>query len=301
MYDWWLDRVCGEKRWSVVMEEQKGQAVAVLPLYFPLKDVVVMPPFTQTLGPWIAPFSADTKYTSRLGKTQAILSALIRRLPPIHFLSLNLHEQQTDWLPFYWAGFRQTTRYTYILPSSWSVAEAYERMSPNIRRNISKARDRFALQVSTSLSVEEFTRLQEKTLNRRGSQLSLYQRRVLPQLIKECQERRQGNLWCCRDGNGELLSAAFVAWSAERAYYIAGGQTAQAKETGAQSFLLWTLIQEALQVHRMFDFEGSMLYGVERFFREFGAIQTPYFQITKGRLDFPHRVWMKLRRDYFND
>ena len=41
-----------------------------------------------------------------------------------------------------------------------------------------------------------------------------------------------------------------------------------------------------------------MLPGVERFFREFGAIQTPYFQISRGRLSLPLKIRMKLVRDY---
>ena len=32
---------------------------------------------------------------------------------------------------------------------------------------------------------------------------------------------------------------------------------------------------------QIYNFEGSMIESVERFFRAFGAIQTPYFQITK--------------------
>ena len=37
----------------------------------------------------------------------------------------------------------------------------------------------------------------------------------------------------------------------------------------------------AAGVTKHFDFEGSMIEGVERSYRAFGAIQTPYFSITK--------------------
>jgi len=33
----------------------------------------------------------------------------------------------------------------------------------------------------------------------------------------------------------------------------------------------------------VFDFEGSMIEPVERFFRSFGAQRVPYFGITKNR------------------
>ena len=35
--------------------------------------------------------------------------------------------------------------------------------------------------------------------------------------------------------------------------------------------------------------------GVERFFREFGAIQTPFFTITRGNLSLLYRAWLKIK------
>lgn len=299
MLDWWLDAVCGEKHWDVILiEGNEGQATAALPLYLPVRDVAVMPPFTQTLGPWLAPFPDDMKYATRLGRRQALLGELIGRLPTTSYMAHNLHPAQTDWLPFYWAGFRQTTRYTYIIPAHRAPGETLANMSANIRRNIAKAGKRFQARISDQLSVEEFIRLQETTLARQGGRLSAYQHVVLPRLVNACRQRGQGGLWACRDEAGALLSAAFVAWHGGQAYYIAGGGDERGRASGAQSLLLWTLIQEANREGLAFDLEGSMIPGVERFFREFGAIQTPYSQVWRGKLDLPHRIWMKLRRDY---
>ncbi|MGJ0302835.1 hypothetical protein NG774_05830 [Aliarcobacter cryaerophilus] len=40
-------------------------------------------------------------------------------------------------------------------------------------------------------------------------------------------------------------------------------------------------IKYALESGRRFDFEGSMIESIEKYFRSFGAIQKPYFHITK--------------------
>jgi phosphatidate phosphatase APP1 len=32
----------------------------------------------------------------------------------------------------------------------------------------------------------------------------------------------------------------------------------------------------------VFDFEGSMIEPIERFFRGFGAVQTPYFHVSRS-------------------
>lgn len=40
-------------------------------------------------------------------------------------------------------------------------------------------------------------------------------------------------------------------------------------------------IKFALYNNKNFDFEGSMIESIEKYFRSFGAIQKPYFNITK--------------------
>jgi hypothetical protein len=45
---------------------------------------------------------------------------------------------------------------------------------------------------------------------------------------------------------------------------------------------MWEAVQFAATVTRKFDFEGSMMEPVERFFRAFGARQFPYFHVTKS-------------------
>jgi len=75
---------------------------------------------------------------------------------------------------------------------------------------------------------------------------------------------------------------------------MAGGGNPSLRNSGAHSLILWEAIRYVADYAETFDFEGSMLPGVERFFREFGAIQTPYFTISKGKLSLLDRVFIKL-------
>ena len=86
-----------------------------------------------------------------------------------------------------------------------------------------------------------------------------------------------------------------MVWQPSSAWYLAGGGDPALRESGAHSLVLWEAIQAVRSHTNQFDFEGSMLPGVERFFREFGALQTPYYAITKGKLSLLHRAWLKLR------
>jgi len=115
-------------------------------------------------------------------------------------------------------------------------------------------------------------------------------------LIEVCQRRNQGELWGGYDPQGRLHAAVFVVWQKQSAWYIAGGGDPSLRHSGAHSLVLWEAIQQVAQFTDIFDFEGSMMPGVERFFREFGGIQTPYFTIQKGKPNLFDRIMVKLTK-----
>ncbi|MDR3252832.1 MAG: GNAT family N-acetyltransferase [Tannerella sp.] len=290
--DWWLDAVYGGDRWDVLLVEKNGRVAAAWPLYMPLHGVVTMPPYTQSMGIWIAPLSDDTKYSSALEQRQSLCKQLIERLHARVFMQ-NFAYSFTDWLPFYWADYRQTTRYTYILPDLSDLGALWEGMSQNTRRNIKRAQDEAHISVRQDVGIDDFLRVQEQTFERQNirNKQSVH---VLRRLIEAAVSRGQGALFGGYDPEGRLHAAAFVVWQPSSAYYIAGGGDPALRRSGAHSLVLWEAVRHASAYSKVFDFEGSMLPGVERFFREFGARQTPYFTISKGQMSIIDRIRMKL-------
>ena len=63
-----------------------------------------------------------------------------------------------------------------------------------------------------------------------------------------------------------------------------GGADETFKSSGAYSLLIWKAIQMSAKLTQQFNFCGSMLPSVERFFRSFGGEQTPYLHIKKTKL-----------------
>ena len=59
-----------------------------------------------------------------------------------------------------------------------------------------------------------------------------------------------------------------------------GGSDPKFKNSGANSLLIWRAIEDSSKHTDAFDFEGSMMEPVERFFRGFGGEPVPYFQLT---------------------
>ncbi len=81
--DWWLDCVCGQDNWDVVLVEKGGQIIASMP--YPtfrraLFNVITMPPLTQILGPFIK-YPQNQKLTNKLSYEKSVLNSLIEQLP----------------------------------------------------------------------------------------------------------------------------------------------------------------------------------------------------------------------------
>ncbi|MDR1203694.1 MAG: GNAT family N-acetyltransferase [Tannerellaceae bacterium] len=290
--DWWLDTACGEDKWDVLVAEEKGNILAAMPLYIPHPKIVSMPPYTQTMGVWFVKETEDTKYTTSLGKRQAVCKTFTEALKRYPSFLQNFHYKITDWLPFYWEGYKQTTRYTYLLQHIREPDYVWDNMSPNIRRNISKARDKFQIEVKQDIPLDDFLRVYALSFKRQQRQPPHVD--TLKRLITKCRERGQGSLWGGYDREGQLHAVAFLVWQEGSAYYLAGGGDPAFRESGAHSLVLWEGIKDVSRYTSIFDFEGSMIAGVERFFREFGAIQTPFFTITKNERSLVYRVRMKL-------
>jgi hypothetical protein len=290
--DWWLDAACGDD-WEALLKEKDCKVYAAMPLYVPCKHIVSMPHYTQTMGIWFAPEAADTKYSSLLGRRRATGEYFIKKLDSYKSFLQNFSHEFTDWLPFYWEGYAQTTRYTYILHDIKNFERLWLNMSRHTRRNVKKAEEE-PIVVRRDVTADDFLEIQEMTFKRQHKK-NTQSDAVLRRLIDAARERGQGEIFGGYDCAGRLHAAAFVVWQKSSAYYIAGGGNPALRSSGAHGLVMWNAIKYASRYTDTFDFEGSMIGGVERFFREFGAVQTPYFVITRGKPSFLDRAYMKLK------
>src|SRR5690554_6107971 len=131
--DWWLDSVAGDA-WDVVLVEKGDQILASMPYTMRQRyglNVISQPALTQTLGPWLRPSTA--KYARRLSQEKDLLQKLFEQLPKFAHYQQNWHCTRTNWLPLYWLGYEQTTRYTYRLEDLSSEEQIWGEMEANIR------------------------------------------------------------------------------------------------------------------------------------------------------------------------
>ena len=278
---WWLDTVAGEDAWDVALVEKGGVIVAAMPYVLRKRygfTFIGQTALTQTLGPWLR--ETEGKSSTRLAQHKGWMQELITQLPAFHHFSQNWSWRIDNWLPFYWTGFTQTTRYTYILHELEDENALWQGLQENIRREIKKASNRFNIHICTELSVEEFLELNRMTFTRQNMTVP-YSDDFVKRLDLVCAERQARRILIAKDEQGRCHAGAYIIWDHNSAYYLMGGGDPALRNSGATSLCMWEAIKFAATVTKRFDFEGSMIEPVERFFRAFGAQQTPYFTISK--------------------
>lgn len=279
--DWWLDAVCDPENWDVAIIEKNNKIIASLPYYITREKnifkYIKMPKLTQTMGLWVS-YPEGQKYTKRLSYEKKTFTELIEQLPEFDRFNQNFHYSIQNWLPFYWEGFDQTTRYTYVIDDLTNVDEIYKGLKENIRREIKKAQK--TLKVYMNDDIEKFYDINRLTFERQ--QMSTpYSYNFMEKLDGICEQNQCRKIFFAEDENGEVHAVLYLIWDQESAYYLMGGGDPELRNSGASSLLMWEAIQFASSVTKKFDFEGSMVEPIERFFRSFGAKQMPYFRISK--------------------
>lgn len=278
---WWLDAVSGPTHWDVAIVQKNGTPIAAMPYFIKKKwgiKKLTMPPLTQTLGPHIR-FPINQSPTNKQSFEHKIMKELIDQLPAFHLYSQHWHARYQNWLPFYWAGFKQTTRYTYQIQQLSPNVNYIDTFRSNIRTDIKKARAKH-ITVSTGTNMDDFIPTHKKTFKRQHQSYP-YNKAVLYRLDALLNAKKCRKLLIAKDNKNQIHAAIYIVWDATTTYYLMGAGDPDYRNSGATSLLLLHAIEYAASQSKTFDFEGSMKPSIETFFRAFGATQVPYFHISK--------------------
>ena len=244
-----------------------------------------MPPLTQHMGPWLH-YPEGQKYTSRLSFEKSTLAELIEKLTKVDRFVQNFSHNITNWLPFYWKGFSQTTFYTYRIPNLENIDQVWSNLRGSVRSDIRKAEKHLVCQLSDS--IDGLYQLTEQTYHRQDKTVP-YTKDFIARVHQACHLHQAGQVFYATDEAGNLHATLYLVWDKQTAYYLIGGANPDLRTSGAQPFLVWNAIRFAAEKVATFDFEGSMHPAIERSFSAFGGVQTPYFNVRKVR-----SRWLKI-------
>lgn len=277
---WWLEAVAPGQWDEVLVMGDAGEVQARLPFVRKQRlgiTALTAPALTPTLGPWVAP--AEVGEAKALAREHKLIEGLIAALPPFDLFHQAFHPSVMNWLPFHWAGFAATVMYTYRLEDLSDAERIWSGFRSNIRREVRKAEK--AVTVRTDLGLHAFLDVNAKTFGRQGRRLP-YTRELVERVDAACEEREARRIFFAVDDRDRVHAAVYIVWDAECAYYLMGGGDPELRTSGATSLLMWEAIRFCSEVTRGFDFEGSMIPSIERFFRAFGTRQVPYLRVSKA-------------------
>jgi hypothetical protein len=295
---WWLDAVCmsENKKWDVFLYEENEKIIGVLPYHLLKKwrfKIIIQPQQTQYNGVWID-YPKNQKLHERYSLEKKVMHSLIDQLEALNtsYFSQNFHHSFTNWQPFYDRGFKQTTRYTYLLNHIVDTDKIFENIHPKYKQKIRKCEKEFT--VDDNLLPEEFYDFHKNTLTENDHKI-IYSKQLFSSIYQASTKREQGKIIAIRDKNNQLLSAVFFVWDENFGYNLITARKIINGSNDTSIFMIWKVIQFLKNKTKNYDFEGSMIEGVAKRNQYFGAEQTPYFNIEKSNSKILN-VLLKLKK-----
>ncbi len=278
--DWWLDSVCGYDNWDVVLIEKGGNIFATMPYVLTKRLGIVnihQPKLTQTIGIYFN-YPINQKYYKKLSFEKEMCEKILQELPSFGRCTQSFDYTHTNLLPFYWAGFDINVNYTYVA-EGMSIEELEKNLETDIRRRRRKAND-IGVEVYESKDIKKFYELNEMTFIRQNRDIP-YSFEFIENLYNNCKENDACKMFFAKDKDGTVIAGNFLIYDESTVYYLMGGIDPKYKDLGGMDVVQFESIKFALNSGRKFDFEGSMIESIEKYFRSFGAIQKPYFTVSK--------------------
>ncbi len=296
MQPWWLD-IVAHGDWADIQIVKGGDLKARWPIVFKTKKGfkhIEMPVLTQKLGPWIK--NVSEKQEAIHSNERSVLEELIEKLPDFDRFTYNLDESITNYLPFIWKGFNQRSVTSFRICSPFNSDHIWDNLKSSVRRDIRRARE--TCSVANDISTSTLYELIEKTFQRNKGTIR-YSFETLDTLVIEAKNRNRASLIGIKNSNNEIIAAQLYIHDDNVTYYLAGGFDHEKAVAGAVSYGLFEGIKLANDHSNDFDFEGSSIKGIERFFSSFGSEAIHFHNIQKvSKRYYPIHLLKEVQKMY---
>lgn len=183
-----------------------------------------------------------------------------------------------DMQPFVWKKFKVIPNYTYRISLLQDNEDIQSKMTPERRNDIKKA----LKDGVTSVLCDDYNIIKSvigKTFSRKSLSVD---EELLNKIFFEF--ANSGNSFGFVSYQDKRpIASVFCIFDSTTAYYLLGGYDSEHKHPGAGALSLWHAIEHSKKIGlQTFDFEGTMIKPVEKYFRGFGGNLIPYFVINKA-------------------
>lgn len=263
---------------------KSDQLIGVFTLYFEKKlglKWIKNPPYSQNIGlVFDNPGNSKPKINTFNKSIYKLVSNYLSSLKA-GLITISLPSDHIDMQPFIWEKFKVTPNYTYRLNlKNLSEEDLLKAISSKKRSEIKKA-TKDQLECKMVQQYDHVLEMVSKTFDRKNKSLDA----DLVSTILNQFSNDNNSFAMVTYQSGQPIAASFVVYFEKTAYYLLGGYDPKNRHNGAGALALFEAIKETRKRGiETFDFEGSMLPEVEKYFRDFGGDIIPYFTINKGLL-----------------
>lgn len=266
-YTWYLDALC--PKWMALVV---GEYEAVMPLPVGRKWgmlYVYQPLFCQQLGVF---------YKRR---SDMILEAVVKEaLKKFFFVNLNTnYDNQLSSLP----AKTQSRKKNLILHLTEKHSIIQKAYSENTTRNIKKAtKAGLVFQEGSKNKFQAFTDFYIAHTARRDRNFKSRHAGFLHRLTQQFQMHGCGRLFTVSTPEGELCAGAIVIEHGNRIIHLLPAADDHARQNGGMHYLVDHILAHYAASGKVYDFEGSSVESIARFYESFGAGNQPFFMLSKS-------------------
>ncbi len=277
---WWLDAVCGEGAWDVVLSLDKEDKIeAALPFFrerkygFLLIRQAVLTPY---MGPILNYPRAQSKLAHRYAYEKKVIDKLVDQLPSYSYFNQHITPAFSNGQPFYWNGMNQSTYYTYQIDLNQTLNDIENNYEGRVRTDIRKAEQK--LQFTETEDVDTFYNVNKLSFDHQRINIP-YSIELVKRMDAALVKRGKRKIHLVKDAKGQVYASAYVILDQKTVYTLMIGSDPTLRKGGAVSFLISSIISAYRTDYDCLDFCGSMVEKFQRVFRSFGAEQQPYLRI----------------------
>jgi hypothetical protein len=292
---WWLDATSAS--WDAVMVKKGNRIAGVWPFRVESKKGITMSrnhALTPYLGPYVF-FPPDLKESKKDNYEHDVINELIGQLPPFKVWDIACIPGMKQIGLFKEKGFAFNFRQTFLMDLQEAEEAIFSRLHEDFRRSVRKVAAEMTI-TNEPAALHLLYDFQVSTLvQKRGVGIN-YSFSEIESLFNTCVEHDACALWVARKQD-VVQAVLWNMWDQKRGYYLVGSKNPEVNDNHGMTALIWQAIKHSKSLGKVsMDFEGSMVPGVERFFRTFGGRREIYPILQKNR-SFAWKVYKMVRRN----
>lgn len=237
-----------------------------------------IPPYTQYFSPL---YYNRNNAVQSVSEEHECLGLLLEKIGSASQIDFKLTEGHHSILPYHWKGYETSVMLTHLVKGT---KEAYlASLNKNKQRELRKlykAIEAGEISVEENISQEELTELIRKTSDRKKFDPKTD---IVLKLVSRAKEI-PAKTFAIRSSEFGVVAFGFLPYDEKAMYNLVNVSVRGTNSTlrTVNLLLINKAIEFALDNNLVFDFEGSMLPGVESFFREMGGKQVPVYRVQKS-------------------